>query len=407
MKKILKIIILAICFTPTLKSFAAGGITVSPSSLSIEEGSSKTFTISAYNTIGDVAIASNDPSIATVNAGEWGTGMVEEAQTKSGTITVQGKKVGSTTITLTIDAATFDGDDLAGQIKTVKVNVVAKPTPQPQPQPEPQPQPQPEPQPESKPQPTPQPEQSQPENESSEELSDNYSLKELKVEGHDVTKSDAKNYNLSVNNDVSTINIVAIAEDSSARVEGAGTRELNVGENEIEIKIISESGKENIIRLRVIRRNIFEWMIEGKTIYNPEKFPTKTEIVSERKKEIIQLSNYAEGKILTIAEEGKIPQGAKLAIYVGDDYLDEEIINIYFYDQEKNKLIFVSKNNSIENGYITIEPSRAGYYFITQSDVFRGNSKLVENAIGVSIVVIFGVSLCLSEIKTNRNSADN
>ena len=142
MKKILFNILLALFVLFPVSVLADGYVSVSPSSLTIEQGSSKTFTITAYNAIGDVSIKSNNSGIASVSTGEWGTGMVEEKVTKTGSITVTGNSVGTTTITLTIDAATFDGDDLAGQTKTVTVNVVAKPAPQPSnPQPSnPQPQ---------------------------------------------------------------------------------------------------------------------------------------------------------------------------------------------------------------------------------------------------------------------------
>lgn len=105
---------------------AAGGVSVSTTALTVEVGSTGAFMIVATNATGDVAIASSDSNVARVSANEWGTGMVEEGQTKSGTITVTGVNEGTATITLTVDAATFDGEDLAGQTRTVTVNVTKK-----------------------------------------------------------------------------------------------------------------------------------------------------------------------------------------------------------------------------------------------------------------------------------------
>ena len=126
MREVFNKLFLAILLLFPISVFAAGSISVSPSSLSIEVGSSKTFTISAYNTIGDVSISSSNSSVASVSTGEWETGAIDEGQTKTGTITVTGESVGTSTITLTIDAATFDGDDLSGQTKTISVSVVEK-----------------------------------------------------------------------------------------------------------------------------------------------------------------------------------------------------------------------------------------------------------------------------------------
>lgn len=128
MKKFIYSILLSILILSPVNVLASGNISVSPSSLSIEVGSSKTFTISAYNTIGDVSIKSSNSSIASVSASSWSTGMVGEKETKTGTITVTGNSVGSTTIILTLDAATFDEEDLSGQTRVINVNVTPKPT---------------------------------------------------------------------------------------------------------------------------------------------------------------------------------------------------------------------------------------------------------------------------------------
>ena len=126
MKKYLySILLLLFAFVP-VKVFGEGHISVSPESLTIEIGTSKTFEITAYNTIGDISIASNDSTIASVDIDEWSTGIIEEKQTKTGIVTVTGNSIGTTKITLTIDAATFDVEDLTGQTKTISVNVVAK-----------------------------------------------------------------------------------------------------------------------------------------------------------------------------------------------------------------------------------------------------------------------------------------
>lgn len=132
MKGLALAVTLVLCFMGvfgfcSVSVLAAGGIAVSPASLTIEVGESKTFTITATNVIGDVAIASSNANVARAGMSEWGTGMIDEGQTKTGNVTVTGVSEGNATITLVLDAATFDGEDLAGQSRAVTVNVVAKP----------------------------------------------------------------------------------------------------------------------------------------------------------------------------------------------------------------------------------------------------------------------------------------
>ena len=127
MKKIIKELIFIAVFTlfPGIV-FAAGDITASPRSLSIEVGKTDSFTISAINTFGYVSIASNNTSIATVSANEWETGMVDSGQTKTGSITVTGVSAGSAIITITVDdATTYDEESLTG--KTITINVTVTP----------------------------------------------------------------------------------------------------------------------------------------------------------------------------------------------------------------------------------------------------------------------------------------
>jgi len=124
MKKILyNILIIAFIIFP-VSIFAKGYISFSPSTLTIEEGNTKTITITAYNAIGDVEINSNETDIVAIDSKFWETGPVGDNETKKGTITVKGIKKGRTTITFTIDGATFDGEDLSGQTKTIKVKVI-------------------------------------------------------------------------------------------------------------------------------------------------------------------------------------------------------------------------------------------------------------------------------------------
>ena len=103
---------------------AEGYISITPDSLTIEEGSSDKIIITAYNTIGDISIISNNSNVASVNVEQWETGTVDEKQTVTETISVTGNSIGTTTITFKIDAATFDEEDLSGQTKTITINVV-------------------------------------------------------------------------------------------------------------------------------------------------------------------------------------------------------------------------------------------------------------------------------------------
>ena len=124
MRKILYKIIILVCIIMPVNVFAEGYILVSPKNITLEEGSSKTITITAYNAVGDVSLKSNKPTIATISEHFWETGPISDHETKTTQITVKGIKKGKTTITINIDGATFDAEDLSGQIKKINVKVI-------------------------------------------------------------------------------------------------------------------------------------------------------------------------------------------------------------------------------------------------------------------------------------------
>ena len=437
MKNILRNLIVIALFMifPTIIN-AAGNITASPSSLTIEVGSTKTFNIIASNTIGDVSISSSNGGIASVSTSYWGTGMVDEGQTKTGSVTVTGVNVGSATITLVLDAATFDSEDLSGQIRTVTVNVVAKQTPSTPSTP-------------STPVTPSNPNQNQNNNndnkeEKKEDKSKNNNLKDISIDGYNLTKVDNNNYTLSVSNDVASINIKASAEDSKAKLTGDGKHDIKVGDNNIELTITSESGDVNKINIKVTRKDAFylddidnalksdnninininsdsklssqdltkiknsgkvvnlnyyndnkellySWILDGSKINDFDELLTNVSFKSENEKEIKRLSNYAEGIYVSLSNKSKIPSGTKLRIKVKDKYSDKDKVNVYYYD--KDKLTVVKEGIEVKDGYIEFDVKDGSDYFITMSKI--NNSVKEEKNNNTSIILLVALSIIL------------
>ena len=82
--------------------------------------------------------------------------------------------------------------------------------------------------------------------------SKNNNVKEISVEGQKLEKIDNNNYSLSVGNSVTSIKINCVPEDNKAKVSGNGVHEINVGDNNIEIIVTSESGVQNKINIKEI-----------------------------------------------------------------------------------------------------------------------------------------------------------
>lgn len=85
-------------------------------------------------------------------------------------------------------------------------------------------------------------------------LSDNNFLSSLEVENFKISPSfnkDITSYELSINQDITEINIKATPSDSKAKVDGAGKHILNDGQNKIKITVTSESKDERVYTILV------------------------------------------------------------------------------------------------------------------------------------------------------------
>ena len=220
MNKILKITIFAIIFIMILgMNFvvnADGSFSVSTSNLTIQKGKTATFSITAKDCGGQFSISSSDSSVATVNSSsEW-------IESDSKTITVVAKKTGTVTVTVKAqDVASKDEKAVTGT-KTVKINVTDTS--------------------EKK-------EETKTEEKKTEETkkSDNANLKTLGVTPKEYDFSGfSKNktsYSVTIPSNVDSLNVIAKAEDSKAKVNISGNKNLEVGTNTIKVEVTAENGK--------------------------------------------------------------------------------------------------------------------------------------------------------------------
>ena len=413
-KKYLIILLLTMIIIP-FKVFAAGGFSVSTTSISMYPGETKTITISTNNAVGKLNISSSNGGVASASPGS----IFIQNPGSSESITITGNSVGTATISVVAsdNFATMDEEILAGQAKTITVNVIEKTEPQPS--------------------------NSQPSNpQSQNNLSKNNNIKSLSVEGYELVKVDNNNYTLTVSNDVTSINVNATAEDSKAKVSGTGVKELTVGENNIEVIITSESGSQNKITIKVTRKDgyyledldsvlkneklqdadiiiktdskitqeqlnqikdskktlrfnyyddnkklIYSWTINGKEIKDNQEFTTSITFATENVKEIYKLSNYADGLYVNFKHTGDLPKGTKIKLYVGDKFENESIVNVYHYNNTEKTLDFIKDNLKVSDGYIEFDVEHCSEYFVTMSTI----DNVVKKDTSSNIFMIFTI----------------
>ena len=273
--------------------------------------------------------------------------------------------------------------------------------------------------------------------------SSNANLKSISVEGYNLTKADNNTYKLTVPYDVVNINIKATPEDSKAKITGTGNHNLKIRENKIELIITSEAGTKNTITIIVYRNDCYSiddldrllnkdlndinivitadttitakdlekikkskktvkfhryelsdyvtysWIIDGSKIKNTKDFVTTLKQDSDNKKDILRLSNYADGLFASINKKEQIPNGTKIKLFVGNKYNKSDLVNVYSYVENSEQLKLINKKLKVRNGYINFDTDNATDYFITMSNIPTGvNQTKSDNNI---VLIIFGI----------------
>ena len=407
-------------------AFASGGISPSTNAINLTEGGSTTFTVKATNAVGRIDISTSNSSVASINVtSKW-------LENNSVTITVTSGSAGSANIVVKLtDAATFDEEELTGSY-TIKVNVTAKQT-------------------ETKP--------NKPTKPTQDTRSQNNELDTISVDGYELTKiENEKTYILNVSNGVDKIVINATAKDEKATVTGAGEKNLEIGENSFEIVITSESGKKNIIIVKVTRKDVYyiedlkdalnssdsqidiilnankitkdiidsiknsnkiisfdkydenklllySWLINSKKIKNSNEFNTNVNI-TENSDKLDKLTNYANGLYISFEHKGDLPEGTKVKLFVGNKYKNGDLLNFYYYNEKDNKLELIKKDITVKDGYVEIDMNHCSNYYLTKADFNKKNSNpfIAISIVELGLIISMTVFYIIKNKKDNRTS---
>ena len=272
--------------------------------------------------------------------------------------------------------------------------------------------------------------------------SKNNNIKNISVDGYNLIKVDSNNYTLSVTNDVTNINVKATAEDSKSKVTGTGNQ------NNIEIIVTAENGSQNKINIKVTRKDgyyledldsilnnnkitdinitiksdtiitkedlekiknskktvkfnyynddkslAYSWIIDGSKIKTTSNLSTIITSNSDNKKDILKLSNYADG-LFVVLKQNDLPSGTKLKLFAGNKYENNDFVNVYSY--RNNKLYLLKNKIKLDNGYIEFSLDNTSEYFVTMSTIPNTDiTTSVENNEKISILPVIILIICL------------
>lgn len=277
--------------------------------------------------------------------------------------------------------------------------------------------------------------------------SDNNKIKEINVEGYVLKKINDNNYTLSVSRKVTNVNVTAEPEDLTAKINNTGNHNLNIGENNIEIIVSSESGLKNTINIKITRKNEYyiddldevlkddnisditidkdtiikkedldkikesnkkinfnyygedeepeyTWVIDGSKLDETNDFLSTVIIESKNKDEMMKKSNSPDGLYVGLEEKNNIPSNIKLKINTRNKFDNNTSVRNYGYD---NNFTLVEENLNPNDNYLEFSITTAKDYLLTLIDITKvSNTNISDTQKNVTpLLILFGIIIIL------------
>lgn len=298
MKKILSCILIILIAILTLNTQSYAEVSISTSSISMKVGESQSVTLNGNGVTGTVSVSSSNTDVATVSAGDW-------IENNSTNISILGKSAGTATITVSGKVADSSTGSESEYSRTIYVTVIAEQNPDENNGDSSQ----------GGTSNTNDNNTSEP-NTSESQLSNNANLSNLGIRPNDFSgfKPWLTSYNVTVENDVTSVEVYATAQDSKAKLSGTGIKTLNEGNNAVSVTVTAEDGTKKTYTINVERKTADEE--EEKEEENEENSETKQLGLSELQIEGLELtpafkSDVYEYTVNYIGEDTKLNITAK------------------------------------------------------------------------------------------------
>lgn len=296
-------------------------------------------------------------------------------------------------------------------------------------------------------------------------LSINNKLKSLEIVGYPITFSaDIKEYEITVDNTVETVEINAEADDRKSTLTINNVEELQFGVNQVTIVVTSESGVANTYVIKVIRSSLgpvmpIEKVLEAITDTAAEEFvavvgpedvidkeifdalkTTKKKLTVQRRDNvgallyswyfdgskivttqdvksgiifgamdiinIDRITNFARRVDLSFFHSGELPKGTEVTVFVGNEFADNEILKFYYFNKATQQMELVVNNVIVADGYVTFPLEHSSDYILTKAEFTYGEQETDINPLlyvvaGEALIILLILFLYLQERRRN------
>lgn len=241
--------------------------------------------------------------------------------------------------------------------------------------------------------------------------SNNANLSNLGITPNDFSgfKPGITSYNVTVENDVTSIQVYANVQDSKSKVSGTGTKSLNEGNNELNVVVTAEDGTTKTYTINVTRKTTEE---SDDDTEDEEKTEEENKLgLSELKIEGVELSpdfnsDIYEYSVKYIGKETNLDittkpnnDSAKVEIVGNENLIDgENLINILVTDDtgENTVTYQITVNKSLVD-----EKALAKQKTEEQQ---KSNEKAIAIGIGAIIILVIIIVLLILKVRNKKIS---
>lgn len=145
---------------------------------------------------------------------------------------------------------------------------------------------------------------------------------------------------------------------------------------------------------------VYSWTFEKSNISKSFSFDFGISFFSKYKDFIDSLINRDHIKYLSFNYHGNLPSKALININVKNDFDDNEKIELYYYNEESNKLELVDNNITVNDGYVSFEIDHCSdYVLVSAIAVAPDKTSRNLNTIIVGLVILAIVMLSYTMFK--------
>jgi hypothetical protein len=112
----------------------------------------------------------------------------------------------------------------------------------------------------------------------------------------------------------------------------------------------------------------YSWTFSNKAMNNTDMNIDLTITFDDKKKEeISELTGREDAMYISFAHHGELPGPATIKTYVGDKYKNGDVVYLYYFSEEEQKILMVgNKPLTVKGGYVEYTITHCSTYFLME-----------------------------------------